>query len=251
MPPFDILLHDAAHSPLRLDYTPTELIGVGGTASVYRIMLHGLDTAVKRIENVLNIPHAPPSTATSKVSVKCVIDAEVALHLRITELGITTAPIFYGVVRLAHTPHRWTYFLFMQYIPAPTLRHFLHATRGTLEQPLANALLAALRRTCDEYSHYGILLDDRSPENVLVLESPVDSLSLQVIFLDFQTKRWHSRAVPEMFSRPAWLICVDAAYAEHIRNTTQNNTKNNTTQTQAKGGAVLQRAREMRVSNST
>jgi hypothetical protein len=240
MPPFDILLHNATQSPLRLDYTAAELVAVGGTASVFRICLDGRDTAVKRIENVLDIQHAPPSTSTVKVNLKRVIDAEVALHLRITELGIRAAPVFYGVIRLAHAPLRYTYFLFMQYMPAPTLRQFLHTTRGVLEQPLANALLTALRHTCDEFARHGILLDDRSPANVLVLEPPA-SPSLRVLFLDFQHHRWHSGPVPDMFARPAWLICVAAAYAEHVRNTTDKNT----TQTHAKGGAVLQRAQRI------
>ena len=245
MSTFDILIHDAAESPLRLDYAPTELVAVGGTASVYRIFLYGLDIAVKRIENVLDIPHAPPSTSTSKVNLKRIIDAEVALHLRITDLGIRAAPVFYGVIRLAHAPLRYTYFLFMQYVHAPTLRQFLHTTRGVLEQPLADALLAALRRTCDEFARHGILLDDRSPANMLVLEPPA-SPSLHVLFLDFQHHRWHSGPVPDMFARPAWLICVAAAYAEHIRNTAETPT----TQTLAKGGAVLQRAREISSSNT-
>jgi hypothetical protein len=247
MSPFDLVLHDATQSPLRLEYAPTELVAVGGTASVYRILLHGLDTAVKRIENVLDIAHTPPSTSTSKINTKRVIDSEVALHLRITEVGISAAPVFYGVVRLAHSTHRWTYFIFMQYVPAPTLRQFLHITRGIFQQALADALLEALRRTCDEFSHHGILLDDRSPANILVLQSPaaastsLPSTSFRVLFLDFQTKRWHSGAVPDMFSRPAWLMCVATAYAEHVSNTQKNQALE--TPTLKKGGTVLQRAR--------
>jgi hypothetical protein len=249
MPPFDLVIHDATQSPLCLDYTHSELVAVGGTASVYRILLHGLDTAVKRIENVLDIEHAPPSTSTSKISTKRVIDAEVALHLRITELGISAAPAFYGVVRLAHSKYKWTYFIFMQYVSAPTLHQFLHTTRGVFHQALADALLEALRRTCDEFSHHGILLDDRSLANILVLQSPaaasqsLPSTSFRILFLDFQHKRWHSGAVPDMFSRPAWFICVAAAYTEHINNTQKEQTPE--TRVHKQGGAVLQRARVM------
>jgi hypothetical protein len=246
MSPFDLLLHSAAESPLRLDYTSHELVALGGTASVFRICIDGRDTAVKRIENILDIQHAPPSTSTSKVNLKRIIDAEVALHRRVTELGILAAPVFYGVIRLAHDTLRYTYFLFMQYLPAPTLRQFLHSTRGFLEQPRAYALLSALRGTCNEFGRHGILLDDRSPDNLLVLESPTQaSSSIHVLFLDFQHHRWHSGPVPDMFTRPAWLICVAAAYSEHTRNTTEKHT----TQTHTKGGTVLQRARRMLLSN--
>lgn len=246
MIPFDLLLHSAAESPMRLDYTPYELVALGGTASVFRIWLDGRDTAVKRIENVIDIQHAPPSTSTSKVNLKSVIDAEVALHRRVTDLDISAAPVFYGVVRLALAPLHWTYFLFMQYVPAPTLREFLQSTRGVLEQSRAHALLTALRRTCDEFGRHGILLDDRSPSNVLVLESPTQASSpINIIFLDFQHQRWHSGPVPDMFSRPAWFICVAAAYSEHTRNTTENPT----TKKHTKGGTVLQSARRMLSSN--
>jgi len=91
---FDCVLQDAELSPVRLDCDPEQLVAVGGTASVFRCALAGREAVVKRIENVTDVPHGAAS-----VNVKRVIDAEVALHVRVTESRIPYAPALYGVVR--------------------------------------------------------------------------------------------------------------------------------------------------------
>ena len=81
--PFDYVLQDAAHSPMRLDCQAEQLFATGGTCSVFRCSLDKREAVVKRIENVLDVPHG-----TASVNVKSVIDAEVALHVRVTESHI-------------------------------------------------------------------------------------------------------------------------------------------------------------------
>jgi len=241
---FDYVLQDSAHSPVRLDCHAEQLVAVGGTCSVFRCSLDKREAVVKRIENVLDVPHGAAS-----VNVKSVIDAEVALHVRVTESRIPYAPSFYGVVRVrdgsiavrGRPVERWTYFLFMEYVPGETLREFLHHRRGAVDAQLAAALLQALKHTCDAFTQLGILLDDRNnPANMIVRVGTEQQPTYSIVFIDFQHNRWHHRTPSDMFSRPAWLICVAAAYTEHLHSACSEHAS---TPTSTKGGAVLQRAR--------
>ncbi len=80
---------------MSLDCDPEQLLATGGTAAVFRCSLDKREAVVKRIENVLDVPHGAAS-----VNVKSVIDTEVALHVCVTESRIPYAPAFYGVVHV-------------------------------------------------------------------------------------------------------------------------------------------------------
>ena len=242
--PFDYVLQDAAHSPVRLDCQAEQLLATGGTCSVFRCALDRREAVVKRIQDVLDVTHGAAS-----VNVKRVIDAEVALHVRVTESRVPYAPAFYGVVRVREESvevrgrpvERWTYFLFMEYVPGETLREFLHHRRGSIDAQLAAALLKSLKHTCDAFAQHGIVLDDRSNlANMIVRVGTEPQRSYSIIFIDFQHNRWHHRAPSDMFSRPAWLICVAAAYTEHLHAAGREQPL---LPHLAKGGSVLQRAR--------
>lgn len=241
---FDCVLEDAELSPVSLDCDPEQLVAVGGTASVFKCALAGREAVVKRIENVIDVPHGAAS-----VNVKRVIDAEVALHVRVTESRIPYAPALYGVVRVRGESvevrdtlvERWTYFLFMEYVPGETLRELLYHRRGAVDAQLADALLHSLKHTCDAFTQQGITLDDRNNlANMIVRPGTEPQTTYRIVFIDFQHNRWHHRTPSDMFSRPAWLICVAAAYTQHLHSPCSEHTS---TQTSTKGGAVLQRAR--------
>ena len=136
---------------------------------------------------------------------------------------------------------RWTYFLFMEYVPGETLREFLYHRRGAVDAQLAAALLKSLKHTCDAFAQHGIVLDDRSNlANMIVRVGTEPQPTYIIIFIDFQHNRWHHRAPSDMFSRPAWLICVAAAYTEHLHAAGREQPL---LPHLAKGGSVLQRAR--------
>lgn len=243
---FDYVLQDAELSPVRLDCDPEQLLATGGTCSVFRCALDKREAVVKRIKNVLDVPHGAAS-----VNVKSVIDAEVALHVRVTESRIPYAPAFYGVVRVrdgsievrGRLVERWTYYLFMEYVPGETLREFLHHRRGAVDTQLAAALLHSLKHTCDAFTQQGITLDDRNNlANMIVRVGTEQQPAYSIIFIDFQHNRWHHRTPRDMFSRPAWLICVAAAYTQHVHSECSEHTHTPIT---TKGGAVLQSARRI------
>jgi len=211
---FDYALDDACESPVALDCAADALVAAGGTAKVFRCALG----VVKRVEDVVDVPaHFKRSV---RVNAKHVIDAEVALHARVSALGIAHAPKFYGVVRLrtgsvdlrGKKVARWTYFLFMEHVPGDTLLGFLRDRRDTLARGVADALVLSLRRACDAFARHGIALDDReNPANVLVQAGP----TYRIVFVDFQCNRWHRRPPSDMFAAPAWLICVAVARTEN------------------------------------
>ena len=213
--PFEYVVDDAGESPVALECRQDALLAAGGTAKVFKCALG----VVKRIEDVVDVPHAQFKRSV-RVNAKHVIDAEVALHARISALGIAYAPAFYGVVRLrtgsvefrGRDVERWTYFIFMEYVAGDTLLEFLRDRRGTLVQQQADALVLSLKRACDAFARHGIVLDDRdNPANVLVQAGP----TYRIVFVDFQCNRWHHRPPSDMFGGPAWLICVAVARTEH------------------------------------
>ncbi len=239
--PFEYTLDCATHSPVLLDCRPHRLVGTGGTAAVFRCELDGREAVVKRIENILDVPHTLfKRNVTVSVNAKDVMDAEVALHARVSALGIASAPEFYGVVRLrtgivrfrGRNVERWTYFLFMQYVAGETLLEFLRNRRGMLLEEQASVLLQSLRQACDAFVEHAIVLDDRNnAANIIVHVTTEETAPYRIIFIDFQCNRWHHRTPSDMLSGPAWLICVAVACAEysHTRCT--------------KSGGVLTRAR--------
>ena len=242
--PFDYVLQDAAHSPVCLNCTPEQLLATGGTCSVFRCSLGGREAVVKRIQDILDVPHGPAS-----VNVKSVMDAEVALHVRVSKSHIPCAPAFYGVVRVrdgsievrGRPIERWTYYLFMEYVPGETLREFLHRRRGSIDTQLAADLLQALKHTCDAFTQHGIVLDDRNNlANMIVWVGTGQQPTYRITFIDFQHNRWHSRTPSDMFSRPAWLICVAAACTEHLHAASSELPR---LADRTKGGSVAQRAR--------
>jgi hypothetical protein len=237
---FDYTLDCAAQSPVLLDCRPDRLVGTGGTAAVFRCELDGREAVVKRIENILDVPATSfKQNATVSVNAKRVMDSEVALHARVSAFGILFAPELYGVVRLrtgsvefrGKDVERWTYFLFMEYVPGETLLDFLRNRRGMLVRKQTDALVRALKDTCDAFAVHAIVLDDRNnPANIIVQVDTEETPRYRIIFIDFQSNRCHHRTPSDMFSYPAWLICVADACAEHARTRS------------AKSGGVLPRA---------
>jgi hypothetical protein len=238
---FDYALDDAAQSPVCLECCSERLVATGGTAAVFRCVLDGREAVVKRIENILDVPHTLfKRNTTVSVNTKHVMDAEVALHARVSAFGIASAPALYGVVRLSTgcvefrgtDVERWTYFLFMEYVPGETLLDFLRNRRGILLRKQTDALVRALKDTCDAFVEHAIMLDDRNnPANIIVQVDTEETPTYRIIFIDFQCNRWHHRTPSDMFSQPAWLICVAAACAEHAHTRC------------TKSGGVLPRAR--------
>ena len=241
--PFDYTLHDASASPVPLDFHDRRLVAKGYTARVYRCELGGRDAVVKCIENILDMPRS-----LAYENIKSVMDAEVELNVRVTALRITVAPAFYGVVRLRTGSvqvrdtlvDRWTYYLFMQYVPGETLREFLYKRRGRLQTEQAFALMRALKQTCDAFAQHGIVLQERcNPANIIVQQAPDDDAKYTVVFIDYQVKTHHNRT-RDMFSRPAWLISVSLAFAQH---SLAAPTARAEAGTHTKGGSVSQQAR--------
>ena len=234
---FDCVLADA------------DVLARGATATVFRTRVDGNAAVVKRIENIVDVAHTQwRKNAPAAVNVKRVIDKEVALHARVSALGVAASPALHGVVRLqagsievAGTQmQRWTYLLFMEHVAGETLREFLWRRRRQLWRDDAAALVQALRRTCAAFAAHGVVVGDRmNPSNIIVKEC-AQKATYELVFIDFQ----NAKKCRDMFTRPAWLICVACASTEHACDACA--AKGRTRDVCAvKGGTVVQRARRI------
>jgi hypothetical protein len=139
---------------------------------------------------------------------------------------------------------RWTYFLFMQYVAGETLRQFLFRRRGCLQRADAAALLHALRHTCAAFSEHGLIVGDRmNPDNIIVRDrlqvaEVAEDTTYELVFIDYQ----NAKRCTDMFTRPAWLICVACASTEHACAVKRRGTREDCT---CKGGTVMQSARRI------
>ena len=247
---FDCVLADARGSPVGLDCRTEHVLARGATATVFHTCVDGHAAVVKRIENIVDVAHTQwQRHAPAAVNVKHVMDAEVALHAKVSALGVAAAPALYGVVRLqtgiaevlGKQKQRWTYFLFMEYVAGETLRDFLWRRRGRVQRADAAALLRALRHTCAAFTEHGLVVGDRmNPGNIIVRASADHAARYELVFIDFQNAK-RCRDCGDMFARPAWLICVACASTEHACE--GNGCAVETCA--GKGGTVLQSARRI------
>lgn len=249
---FDLVLENAGDSPVDLQWPLENVLARGGTSTVFRTSVDGDAAVVKRIESIVDVAQTQwQKNAPAKVNVKHVMDAEVALHAKVSALGVCASPALYGVVRLktgsievhGQEKQRWTYFLFMEYVAGETLRQFLWRRRGCVQRADAAALLEALRNTCAAFSKHGLVVGDRiNPDNIIVrarLEfvENAEKTPYELVFIDFQ----NAKKCSDMFTRPAWLICVACASTEHACDVSGCSVK----ACAVKGGTVLNSARRI------
>jgi tRNA A-37 threonylcarbamoyl transferase component Bud32 len=234
---FDCVLDDA------------HVLARGATATVFYTRVDGAPAVVKRIEDVVDVAHAQwRKNAPAAVNVKRVIDKEVALHAQVSALGVAASPALYGVVRLqagsievdGKQMQRWTYLLFMEHVAGETLREFLWRRRRLLSREDAAALVQALRKTCAAFAAHGVVVGDRmNPSNIIVREK---AGGYELVFIDYQ----NAKKCSDMFTRPAWLICVACASTEHARGA-DGRTRDVRMRDDCagKGGTVVQSARRI------
>ena len=244
---FDCVLTDPSASPVCLDCLPEQVLARGATATVFHTFVDGEAAVVKRIENIVDVAHTQwQKNAPAVVNVKRVMDGEVALHAKVSALGMAVSPTLYGVVRLqtgrmelhGKQTQRWTYFLFMEYVTGETLRDFLWRKRGNVQRADAAALVQALRHTCAVFTEHRLVVGDRmNPGNIIVRASANDAAQYQLVFIDYQ----NAKSCNDMFARPAWLICVACARTEHACDVNGCVVK----KCDVKGGRVLQSARRI------
>lgn len=251
--PFDCVLDDACDSPVGLEWPLENILARGATSTVFRMFIDGDAAVVKRIENIVNVTQTQwQKNAPAVVNVKHVMDAEVALHAKVSLLGICASPALYGVIRLktgsievhGQKKQRWTYFLFMEYVAGETLRQFLWRRRGCVQRADAAALLEALGNTCAAFTKHGLVVGDRmNPDNIIVRErlqvvEIAEKTTYELVFIDYQ----NAKKCSDMFTRPAWLICVACARTEHACDVSRRRTREDCT---CKGGTVIQSARRI------
>jgi tRNA A-37 threonylcarbamoyl transferase component Bud32 len=252
---FDLVLENAGESPVDLEWPLENMLACGATSTVFRTFVDGDAAVVKRIENIVDVAQTQwQKNAPAKVNVKNVMDAEVALHAQVSALGVCASPALYGVVRLktgnievhGKEKQRWTYFLFMEYVAGETLRQFLWRKRGCVQRADAAALLEAVRNTCLAFSKHGLVVGDRmNPDNIIVRErlqvaenaENAEKTTYELVFIDFQ----NAKKCSDMFTRPAWLICVACASTEHACDVNGCSIK----ACAVKGGTVIQSARRI------
>jgi hypothetical protein len=108
----------------------------------------------------------------------------------------------------------------------------------------AAALLQALRHTCAAFSEHGLVVGDRmNPDNIIVTErrqvsDNAESTPYELVFIDYQ----NAKKCSDMFTRPAWLICVACASTEHASDVKERGACEDCT---CKGGTVMQSARRI------
>jgi hypothetical protein len=225
----------------------------GATSTVFRTFVDGDAAVVKRIENIVDVAQTQwQKNAPAKVNVKHVMDAEVALYAQVSALAVCASPALYGVVRLktgsvevhGQKKQRWTYFLFIQYVAGETLRQFLWLRRRCVQRADAAALLEALRNTCVAFSKHGLVVGDRmNPDNIIVRErlqvaENAEKTTYELVFIDYQ----NAKKCSDMFTLPAWLICVACASTEHACDVKGRRTQQDCT---CKDGTVIQSVRRI------
>ena len=127
----------------------------------------------------------------------------------------------------------------MEHVAGETLREFLWRRRHNLLRKDTAALVQALRKTCAAFAAHGVVVGDgMNPSNIIVRET-TEAERFELVFIDYQ----NAKKCSDMFTRPAWLICVACASTEHAH--AAHRCKRIGEGYTGKGGTVIQSARRI------